>query len=347
MNEQKVKLGATGDILLHSRLYNQAKTSANGFDFSEQLESARPLFQSSDLNVVNQESLVAGTDIGLSSFPKFNSPVEIAELLKRYNVDLVNLANNHVLDKGEQGITKTLENLDNLNLPYIGAYKSAKDKNTLRIFQKNGIRICFLSLTKRMAGMKVPPGKEYLLDYFEENDVLIPAKFLRKLKKDNVADVYIVSIHFGKEYHRYPTADQKEISATISDAGADVIIGHHPHVLQPPEFITNSKGKKTFVMYSLGNFFTGQEGLYRKIGAFLNLDIVKNKESSNVEIRDPKLHLTMVDPYNEKNYKLELLDEVMKKSEFLKTPDGTFETKKVYEEIINHLTINEPTIQVR
>ncbi|RLJ75597.1 poly-gamma-glutamate synthesis protein (capsule biosynthesis protein) [Salisediminibacterium halotolerans] len=333
--------------MLHSRLYNQAKTSANGFDFRKQLEAAEPLFQSSDLTVVNQESLVAGSEIGLSSFPKFNSPVEIAELLKEYNVDLINLANNHVLDKGEKGLNKSLENLDKLNLPYIGAYKSAKDKNTMRIFQKNGLRICFLSLTKRMAGMKVPPGKEYMLDYFEENDVLKPAKFLRKLKKDNVADVFIISIHFGKEYHRYPTSDQKEISATLSDAGADVIIGHHPHVLQPPEYITNSKGKKTFVMYSLGNFFTGQEGLYRKIGAFMNLDIVKKQEEPNVVITNPKLQLTMVDPYDNKDYKLELLENVVTKLDNIKTPDGTFATREVYDELIKHLTSSEPDIEVR
>src|SRR5699024_1898203 len=118
----------------------------------------------------------------------------------------------------------------------------------------NGLNICFLSYTRGTNGIKLPKGKPYMVNTFRNTSVLKLSKKIRKIKSKKLADVIILSLHFGEEYHLHPSSRQKEMARSFADAGANVIIGHHPHVLQPPEWITTSKGTKTFVTYSLGNF---------------------------------------------------------------------------------------------
>src|SRR5699024_5618358 len=165
---KKVTLGATGDILLHKRVYNKARTKGGGYDFTGLLAEARPLFKKDHLIIVNQESIIGGEEMGLSDFPHFNSPVEIGHTLKDMNVDIANISNNHTLDHGEKGILKSIENWEKIGLPYVGAFKSKKDQETLRIFHRNGLKICFLSYTKTTGGKRPPKGKEYLINRFEK-----------------------------------------------------------------------------------------------------------------------------------------------------------------------------------
>lgn len=336
---RKVTIAATGDILLHSRLYRKAKKkNGNGYDFSEMLENARPLFEIGDIKIVNQESIIAGEELGLSNFPRFNSPVEIGYLLKDFGVDIVNIANNHILDKGEKGILKSIENWEKIGLPYVGAYKSKEDQETLRIIHKNGLRICFVSYTKRMAGMVLPKNKEYLVDTFEGASVIKVRNRIQQIKSKGLADVVVLSIHYGKEYHLLPTSDQLEISNTLSDAGADIILGHHPHVLQPPNYILNSRGKESFVIYSLGNFFSGQKGLFRQIGAYLTIDVEKPSDDNPLlKIGNPTIRLTYVDSTDQETYKLYLLEDIVKQQDYIKTHMGTFDAKETYEKIRNHM----------
>ncbi|HEX6593686.1 MAG TPA: CapA family protein [Bacillota bacterium] len=345
-NKLKFTLAATGDILLHGRLYNKAKKSDGSYDFSDLLEHAKPLFTEGDLKIVNQESIIGGTKLGLSSFPDFNSPIEIGYLLKDYDVDIVNLANNHVLDKGKKGLLTSIKNWEKIGIPYVGAYKSKEDQQTLRIFHKNGLRVCFVSYTRNL-GMKIPTNHEYLVNDFRGTKILKITKEIRQIKSMDLADVIICSLHFGEEYHMLPTADQKKIAASISDAGADIIIGHHPHVLQPPEYITNSRGAKTFVIYSLGNFFSGQKGLYRQIGAYLTIDIEKKSPSNPIlTIDNPKIKLTFVDSSDRKDYKLYLLEDIVDQREMIKTHMGDFDSIEVYESIKNHMKKWIPDLEI-
>lgn len=344
--ERKITLAATGDVLIHSRVYNRAKKDG-GYDFSEMLAEARQLFEIGDLRIVNQESIIGGVELGLSNFPKFNSPVEIGYLLKEFGVDIVNLANNHILDKGEEGILKSIENWNKIGMPYVGAYNSKEDKETVRIFHKNGLRVAFVSATKRMLGMNVPKGKEYLFDYFEDARVAKIGKRIQQIKSNDLADVVVLSIHYGKEYHMLPTTDQVEMSNTLSDAGADIILGHHPHVLQPPRYILNSRGLETFCIYSLGNFFSGQKGLYRQIGGYLTIDIEKPSPDNPVlKIDNPTFKLTFVDSTDKENYKLYLLEDIVNSREYIKTHMGTFKTKEVYEQIKNHMRKWVPDLNI-
>lgn len=335
----KITLVATGDVLLHTRLYKKAKRKIrSGYNFEPLLEEARPFLKKGDFTIVNQESLIGGEELGLSSYPKFNSPAEIGHTLKKFGVDIVSLANNHIMDKGEQGVLKSIENWEKIGLEYVGAYKSLEDQERLRIFNKNGLKVCFLSYTRKMPAVKLPKDKPYLVDHYEKMNVRKIEKRIRELKAKNLADVVVLSLHFGKEYQMRPTVDQKEISASLSDAGADVILGHHPHVLQPPEFILNSRGKETLAMYSLGNFFSGQKGLYRQIGAIMTVDIEKPAgDNSVLKVGTPTLNLTFTDSTDKMDYKLYMLKDIVEEREFIKTHQGDFESNKVYQDLKDRL----------
>lgn len=336
-NTRKVTVGATGDILLHDRLYNKAKTKNGGYDFTEMLAEAKPLLKEEHLIIANQESIMGGAGLGISSFPHFNSPIEIGYTLKELNVDIANMANNHVMDKGEEGIINAIENWEKVGMPYIGAYKSEEDKNTLRIFHRNGLKICFLAYTKSMGTVKRPKSKEYLAGSFGDLGVKWIRRLIARIKNRGIADVVVLSMHFGKEYQMLPTSYQLETSNSLSDTGADVIIGHHPHVLQPPAYITNSKGQETFTAYSLGNFFSGQNGIYRQIGAYMTIDIEKENNSAMVKINNPKYTLTFVDSSEKKDYKLHLLKDVVNRQETIKTDVGEFNSQEVYDKMRTHM----------
>lgn len=348
MVKSKFTLAATGDILLHRRVYNKAKTNASGYDFTEMFSNVKPLFKKDHLTIVNQESIIAGEEMGLSDFPHFNSPIEIGHTLKDLHVDIANLANNHIMDKGEEGILKSIENWDKIGIPYVGAYKSEEDQSTMRVFHKNGLKVCFLSYAQSLGTVKRPQGKEYLANLYKDFGVKWVRRLIDRIRKENIADIIVLSIHFGKEYQMLPTASQQEIASNLSDAGADVIIGHHPHVLQPPAYLVNSKGQETFVAYSLGNFFSGQFGIYRQIGAHMTIDIEKepSNKKSLVKFSKPKMKLTYVDSTDKKDYKLYLLEDVVRERSILKTHVGDFDSKEIYDRMINHMTTYIPDLDI-
>lgn len=353
MSTKKVTLGATGDILLHKRLYDKARTSDGSFNFDNMFQNIEHLFDEDHLIIVNQESIIGGEELGLSDFPHFNSPVEIGHKLKDMNVDIANIANNHILDHGERGIKKSIENWEQIGLPYVGAYKSQEDQETLRIIHKNGLRICFLSYTKGLGGKKLPKGKEYLVNHYGQTrfaghrDVAGTRRLIDSIKKKDLADVIVLSIHFGKEYQMLPTSYQLETANNLADAGADVIIGHHPHVVQPFNYLLDSKGRDTFVAYSLGNFFSGQKGLYRQIGGYLTIDVEKDDGSKLVKVNNPTFNLTYVDASDKKDYKMHLLKDVVETQKTIKTNDADFNAKEVYERMINHVRYYLPNMDVK
>lgn len=345
-NTRKVTIGATGDILLHNRVYNKAKLEDGSYDFTEMLTEAEKLFKKEHLIIANQESIIGGAELGISSFPHFNSPIEIGYKLKELNIDIVNMANNHVMDKGERGILKAIENWEKMGMPYVGAYKSVDDRDTLRIFHRNGLKVCFLAFTHSLGTVKRPSDKEYLAGRFGDFGVKWTRRLINKIKGQGLADVVVLSMHFGKEYAMFPTANQVETSSSLSDTGADIIIGHHPHVLQPPAYIVNSKGEDTFVAYSLGNFFSGQKGIYRQIGAYMTVDVEKPEGSKMTKISNPKYTLTYIDSGDKKDYKLHLLKDIVANQKTIKTDVGEFDSQQVYERMKTHLRHYIPNLDI-
>lgn len=286
---QKVSLAAIGDVLIHNSVYNDARTKDGGFDFTPMLEAVKGLLVQPDLLVANQESITGGEELGLSSYPQFNSPFQIGDALQDAGVDMVTMANNHTLDKREKGVLSATAYWDKIGMPYTGAFRSAEDQAKLRILERNGISFAFLAYTYGTNGIPVPEGKPYLVNLL---DPALMEKEIRDSKSR--ADFTVVSVHWGTEYQEEANTTQRELAQKMADWGADVIIGTHPHVLQTIEWVTAADGRKTLVMYSLGNFLSAQEKTIQLVGGIGRVEAVKTVTGDRVELRLEKPAFTPV-----------------------------------------------------
>ncbi|GIP31483.1 hypothetical protein J2TS4_06930 [Paenibacillus sp. J2TS4] len=301
-----VRFAAVGDVLIHSSLYKDAKTE-DGYQFGPMFELVKPFISRADFAMANQESMIGGEAIGLSDYPQFNSPFEIGTTLKEVGFEAVTIANNHTLDRGPQAILNAIGHWDSIGMIYTGAYRSKEDRETLRIVEKNGISMALLGYTYGTNGIPVPEGMDYLVSLIDPEQIVSDIE-----KASRLADVTVLQLHFGTEYERMPNKQQKELAHQLAEAGADLIIGHHSHVLQPCEWIEREDGQRTFVIYSLGNFLSGQEGVYKEIGGILGLTIEKRVqgEQRTVTLLEPALLPTWTHKKNWRNYKILPLDQV-------------------------------------
>ncbi|MBD8015974.1 MULTISPECIES: CapA family protein [Planococcus] len=299
-------LSAVGDILIHERVYKDALTE-EGYDFNPMLETVKPFMEQADITVANSESIIGGSEIGLSTYPAFNSPYEVGDALKQAGVDVVTLANNHTLDRGVPAIENAVRYWDQIGMVHAGSYLSADDRSAIALMTRNDITFSFLSYTYGTNGIETPAGRDYLVNRID------PAIIQQDLKRAREkSDVVVLNLHFGVEYQKMPNAEQIELAQFAAENGADIILGHHPHVLQPPEWIDTADGRKVFVVYSLGNFLSGQDEPDRQIGAILHLDIEKKvtADSTAITIQNPAFTPTFVRSSNEKGYHVDLLKNV-------------------------------------
>lgn len=319
-------IGAIGDILIHDWVYEDAQTE-NTYDFKPMLGNVKALLQQPDLLLANQETILGGVEMGLSSYPTFNSPHEVGDAFIDAGVDFVSTANNHSLDKGEKGILTEIEYFNRVGLPYVGAFKDRIDQQTLRIQNVNGIKVAFLSYTYGTNGIPVPTGKEYLVNLIDQGKM---KSEIERAKQE--ADVVIMSIHWGNEYQRIPTSQQKELAQFLVNEGVDIIFGHHPHVLQPMEWLTDEKGRKAFVVYSLGNFLSGQMWDYKDIGGLATIDIKKTVGNSEaeIEISNPTFTPTYVSNQKLQNYRVVPLQDA--------GAYGLTDANSKYDEIKKHMS---------
>ena len=294
-----IEVGAIGDILLHDKVYEDAATGS-GYDFTAMFKPVKELLSSPDYTIANQESIAAGSDLGLSSYPTFNSPYEISDTLKDVGIDLVTLANNHSLDKGEKGILRAIDYYNKIGMPYVGINKSENDRKRDRIANVNGITIGFLSYTYGTNGIPIPDGKDYLVNYLDDQLIKQDIKNLR-----NKVDIILINAHWGLEYEREPSEEQRRLANLMAEAGADIIIGHHPHVLQPIEWIDKNK-HRTLVVYSLGNFISAQKNDYKDIGGMVKISISKEWSSNGnkATVDDVSFTPTYVTNQNYRDYRI-------------------------------------------
>jgi poly-gamma-glutamate capsule biosynthesis protein CapA/YwtB (metallophosphatase superfamily) len=327
MNKQ-ITLSAVGDILIHDRVYDDAREK-DTFNFMPMLNRVDSYLKASSVTFANQETMVGGEEIGLSGYPRFNSPYEIGEALKKAGVDVVSLANNHTLDHGEEAIHNAINYWKEKDMMYTGAYESKADQGKLRIYETNeDISLAFLAYTYGTNGITEPENKDYLVNQIDEQQI---ATEIAEAEKQ--ADVVVLSLHFGDEYERLPNERQKDLVQFAADQGADIILGHHPHVLQPVEWVEGKGGKRSFVIFSLGNFLSGQDEFYRRIGGVLTLTLTKEEkkgEEAKVKISNPQFLPTFVTFTNESDYKVVPMYQ-LKETDL---PDA----KKHYNEIKDHMT---------
>lgn len=270
---------AIGDTLCHNTQYWDAyNSSTKQYDFSYVYDDIKDYTSSADITIGSLETTFAGEDRGYSNYPVFNSPDSLATGLKDIGVDVISLAGNHALDYGYSGICRTIDVLDNAGISHLGTYKSAEDQNKILIKDVKGVKIAFINYTYGTNGIPVPSDKPYCLNLIDKDLI---SKQIKQAKEQNV-DMIVACMHWGTEYKTSANDEQKELADFLFKSGVDIILGNHPHVLEPMEkkTITLDDGstKDVFVVYALGNFTADQRAEITRDSAILNLDITKDSD---------------------------------------------------------------------
>ncbi|MFN7249456.1 MAG: CapA family protein [Anaerobacillus sp.] len=286
--ETTITIGAIGDILLHERVYAPAKTSDGSYDFLPMLQRVAALLEAPDFLMANMESIPGGVELGLSTYPSFNSPHEIVSNLQTLGVDMLVGANNHTLDRGLRAVESAIDFYEEIGMAYVGKYRSSEDRDTDRIVTVEDISIGVLAYSYGTNGIPVPKGHEYVVALIDSEKI---AKDVKKLREK--VDILVVHMHWGAEYEREPNQEQRELALQLAEAGVDVVFGHHPHVLQPIEALKLENGHETVVFYSLGNFFSGQNFDYTDIGGVATVKVTKTVEDDHVSV---KIHSPEIEP---------------------------------------------------
>ncbi len=276
--QKRVSFYGVGDNLIHDSVYWRASEYANGngYDFMPMYERVADDIAAADLAYINQETVLGGTALGLSSYPRFNSPQECGRDMIALGFDVFSLATNHVFDMGEAGLDNTYKFFaQHPDVTQIGIYEKGAD--TIKIVEKNGIKIAFLNYTYHTNGLSISPSSAYqvpLADYKDGCRQMADAVQKAKTR----ADFVICCVHWGDEYQNTPNAIQKEGAQILADAGCDVILGTHPHTVQPVEYIGD-----TLVVYSLGNFISAQKAAVSQVGGVIEFDMVTEGEEKRIE----------------------------------------------------------------
>jgi poly-gamma-glutamate synthesis protein (capsule biosynthesis protein) len=285
---------AVGDLMVHMPQTSAAKT-ASGYDFWPCFEPVASRIASADVAIGNLETTLAGADKGYTGYPTFNSPDAYAEALKKAGFDILTTANNHTLDKGPSGNARTLDVLDSLGILHTGTARSADERAKVLMTEVRGVKIAVIAYTYGMNGFTAPSGKPWMVNVISEKQMKADVAKARAAE----ADLVIVSIHNGVEYEREPSASQTKLERALVDVGADVILGSHPHVIQPMEVVTAKRSDETtrpaFIIHSLGNFVSGQRPRYRDTGLMLELVFEKNLKTKATSLVSVEYVPTWVD----------------------------------------------------
>ncbi len=265
-----------GDNIIYFGTYRDAKSKAiaggRSYNFAPIYDNVREMISAADIAFINQETPVSQSHEP-DSYPTFNSPVDLTYDLADAGFDIVNLANNHMLDKGALGLKESFENWNARNLTVVGCWEEQESGKYITYYEKNDIRIAFVSYTYGTNLNEDPAKYGLYASYLKQADL---EGEIAEAKAN--ADFVIVSVHWGEEGSLTPNPEQKSYAQKMADAGADVILGHHPHVLQPIEEIQRADGGTTLCVYSLGNFVHEQDRYINVVGGMVTFDITKTND---------------------------------------------------------------------
>lgn len=284
IKNQEINLLFIGDFMGHQDQIDAAyDSSSNSYSYDSCFHYIRPWLSDADFTIANIE-----TTLGIkpySGYPQFSSPPAFAEAIRRSGVDIVATVNNHSVDKSKAGMERTLFVLDSLKMRHMGTYYSPKDKDSLSplIVEKNGIKVALLSYTYGTNSLNpIPPN---IVNYLDSNTI---SKDVIKAKSHN-PDVIVAYVHWGIQYKDYPSKSQKAWNNYFKSLGVKIVIGSHPHVVQPMKW---NKSDSSLVVYSLGNFISHQRTFPRDGGAIFKL--ILKKTDGQVVIQDAKYSLSWV-----------------------------------------------------
>lgn len=274
-----LKLVFVGDVMGHLTQLNGARNDGGDttYNFFPPYQFIQPYIASADLALANLEVAFGGTPY--SGYPRFSSPPQIADALKECGFDVLFTANNHAVDMGKKGLENTLSYIDNLGFKYTGTFRDSTERanNYPLIIEANNIRLALLNYTYDTNGMPV-----YYPNIVNEIDTVLMKKDLEKAISLN-PDYVITCIHWGIEYKTKENSTQRSLARFLSDNGTDIIIGSHPHVVQPYDEIVTESGKVVPVIYSLGNFISNQRDRYCDGGIAFELNLTKSDNQVSVQ----------------------------------------------------------------
>ncbi|RVU53909.1 CapA family protein [Anaerosphaera multitolerans] len=292
-----VKILATGDIMYHLPLYIKTLNSETGkYDFSTYYEKMRDQIEASDIVVGNFETTV-NPNWKLSGHPMFNTPIEALEYLKSAGFDILSTANNHCLDTSIEGVETTIEAIESVGLQNFGTYNNGERK--LLTVEENGIKVGFLAYTESFNGLDygIEEEKLYMLSPMDES--LITSE-IEELKSQGT-DFIVIYPHWGVEYRTVPSDYQRQMNEFFLNAGADVVLGSHPHVLQPVEY-REIDGENKFSIYSMGNSISNQRKPWLlekgvEFGSFVELTVEKNMRENKTALKSVDVMPTYVNRF--------------------------------------------------
>ena len=282
-----------GDVMGHRPVLNSFyNKELKAYNFDYLFEKISPIIKKSDYAIANLELTLAGKPF--KGYPRFSAPIELVKSCKNAGIQILTTANNHSCDRGREGILKTIKKLDKIGVRHIGTYKSKEEKEAgnLLILQKKSIKIGLLNYTYGTNGLPIPEG--VFVNLIDTSQMRLD---IEKSKKKQL-DKLVVLLHWGNEYNLKPSKMQRELSSFLYKNGVDVVIGSHPHVVQPMEFKKNKEGSENFTAFSLGNFISNQRKPNTDGGAMVKLSFVK--KTNMTKLLPPGYYLTWVNKFIEK-----------------------------------------------
>lgn len=283
VHQPSVQIVMVGDMLMHDRVIESGLKEDGSYNFDHFFTNVKDTISNADLAIVNQETILGGRELGLSGYPAFNSPYELGDSLVNTGFDVILHATNHTLDKGKKGVLNCMDFWDT-NYPditYLGINKSKEEQDKdIYIYEQNGIKIAILNYTYGTNGINPPSDMPYIVNYLDKEKVVQDLTYA-----EENADFTIVCPHWGTEYVLTSTDYQRKWANIFMENGADLVIGTHPHVIEPIEMLTDENGNEMLVYYSIGNFINGTSGtkegtMNRMVGGIADITVSLDKSGN-------------------------------------------------------------------
>lgn len=275
-----VELVMVGDVLLHTRVSDSGMQPEGSYQYDHLFANVKEKVERADLALVNQEVILGGAELGLSGYPCFNGAYEVGDSLVDAGFDVILHATNHALDKGKKGLLNCIhfwkEQYPQIGV--LGIHETQEEADNIYVVSVNEIQIAILNYTYGTNGIPLPADMPYAVSMWDKSKI---QRDVEKAKEQ--ADFIIACPHWGTEYVLEETQDQREKAQFLADLGVDLIIGTHPHVIEPVEWITAADGTQTLCYYSIGNFInatagTGKGTANRMVGAMAEVTITRTED---------------------------------------------------------------------